>query len=132
MKPRRTISRKRLRLPGEDRVEFGAVEACMAIAISGVIVSICMQLAGCTAAQRQKARSVNDVADMACELFATEQAEKAGLSLGDIANAVTKACDVKDANRGIVDALLAAKREGEAERAGRMGLIAPDAGADAD
>ena len=61
---------------------------------------------------------------MACELFATEQAELAGLNLADIANAVSMACDAKDSKRGIVDALLAAQREGAAERAGLMGLPA--------
>lgn len=81
---------------------------------------------GCT---KQDARTVNSVADMACELFATQEAEaaqKAGINIGDVATVVEKACNAKDANRTIVDALLAAKREGEAERAGAMG-IATDA-----
>ena len=104
--------------------EFGVVEWCLTVAFAGVIIAFAVQLAGCTAAQKRTARSINDVADMACELFATEQAELAGLNLADIANAVSMACDAKDSKRGIVDALLAAQREGAAERAGLMGLPA--------
>ena len=128
MKTNRTLGKGRLRWYGEPRpFEFGVVEWCLAVAVGGVVIALATQLAGCSGNLKKDARTANDVADMACELFATEQAELAGLTLSDLTDAVSKACDYKDAARPYLDALLAAQRESSTDMAGRMGIPASDA-----
>lgn len=100
--------------------------SCLAVLVGAIV--------GCAGSAKDKARTVNDVADMACQIFAVQEAEEAqkqGFNVGDISKVVETACNVKDQARPFVDALLAAQRDTKVERAAAMGLNAEaDGGAE--
>lgn len=71
------------------------------------------------------AKTIDDAANMACEVLAQEQAaqaQKMGVSINDVHQAVKDACDAKDEVQPWIDALLATKQEQEAVVGARMGL----------
>ncbi len=89
--------------------------AC-ALVVTGAVAG------GCS---KKDARTANDIADMACTLFATQEAEKAqkaGIDVGDIADAARNACEAKEKSQPFLDALLSVQRDTEAERAAAMGI----------
>ena len=81
--------------------------------VSCALVVVGAIAGGCT---KRDARTANDIADMACTLFATQEAEaaqKAGLDVGDIANAAKAACNAKERSQPFLDALLSAQPVGQ-------------------
>ncbi len=83
----------------------------------------------CSGNAKRDARTANDIADMACTLFATQEAEKAqaaGINVGDIADAARSACEAKEKSQPFLDALLAVQRETAVERAAAMGISGGD------